>query len=107
MTKSLSDLIAEKDALERQIRAAQESAKLTAIASVHRLMLEHGLTLTDLQSKPNRASAHQAKKKVAPKFCDPSSGATWSGRGLKPKWLVAALQNGGKIEDFAVPPIAL
>ena len=30
------------------------------------------------------------------------NGATWSGRGLKPKWLSEKVAAGGKIEDFAV-----
>ncbi|MBW4490903.1 MAG: H-NS histone family protein [Trichocoleus desertorum ATA4-8-CV12] len=29
----------------------------------------------------------EQKKKVAAKYYDPSSGATWSGRGKPPKWI--------------------
>jgi DNA-binding protein H-NS len=29
-------------------------------------------------------------------------GETWSGRGRKPKWLVAKLDKGKKITDFAI-----
>jgi DNA-binding protein H-NS len=42
-----------------------------------------------------------AGKKVAPKYRGPG-GETWSGRGLKPKWLAAALTGGKKIEDFLI-----
>ena len=40
-------------------------------------------------------------KKVAPKYRGPK-GATWAGRGLKPKWLVSALKKGKKLESFAI-----
>jgi len=31
--------------------------------------------------------AKSTQSKVAPKYKDPISGATWSGRGLAPKWI--------------------
>ena len=40
-------------------------------------------------------------KKVPPKYRD-RSGNTWAGRGAKPRWLVAAIKEGKKLEDFAV-----
>jgi DNA-binding protein H-NS len=39
---------------------------------------------------------------VAPKYRHPGTGETWSGRGLQPKWLKAALASGKKIGDFAI-----
>jgi DNA-binding protein H-NS len=40
---------------------------------------------------------------VAPKYRNPeNSDETWAGRGLKPRWLVAALKSGKKQEDFAI-----
>ena len=40
-------------------------------------------------------------KKVPPKYRSPS-GETWAGRGAKPRWLVAALKKGKKIESFLI-----
>jgi DNA-binding protein H-NS len=40
---------------------------------------------------------------VAPKYRNPENPAeTWAGRGLKPRWLAAALKSGKKIENFAI-----
>jgi DNA-binding protein H-NS len=40
---------------------------------------------------------------VAPKYRNPENPAeTWAGRGLKPRWLVAAMKGGKKVEDFAI-----
>jgi DNA-binding protein H-NS len=40
-------------------------------------------------------------RKVAPKYRGPS-GETWAGRGAKPKWLVAAIKGGKKLDDFLI-----
>jgi len=40
-------------------------------------------------------------RKVQPKYRSPS-GETWAGRGAKPRWLVAALKKGKKVEDFLI-----
>ena len=48
-----------------------------------------------------QAARKRAGRKIAVKYRD-SSGNTWTGRGSQPRWLVAALKEGKKIEDFAV-----
>jgi len=41
--------------------------------------------------------------KVAPKFRNPDNSAeAWSGRGLQPRWLRAAIKTGKSIEDFRI-----
>ena len=40
-------------------------------------------------------------RKVPPKYRGPS-GETWAGRGAKPCWLVAAIKDGRKIDDFLI-----
>ena len=40
-------------------------------------------------------------KKVPPKYRGPS-GETWAGRGARPRWLVAAIKRGKKLDDFLI-----
>ena len=40
-------------------------------------------------------------KKVPPKYRSPS-GETWAGRGATPRWLVAAIKGGKKLDDFLI-----
>ena len=47
-----------------------------------------------------RGSALKGKK-VPPKYRTPS-GETWAGRGARPRWLVAAIQGGKKLDDFLI-----
>jgi DNA-binding protein H-NS len=40
---------------------------------------------------------------VAPKYRNPNNPAeTWAGRGLRPRWMAAALKSGRKIDDFLI-----
>ena len=40
---------------------------------------------------------------VAPKYRNPENPSeTWAGRGLKPRWVVAALKGGHKLEDLLI-----
>ncbi len=99
---SIQELLAQKAALEKQIAEAQRAARSDAIAKVKALMAEYGLTAADLAGKAPAAAKPEAGKKVAAKYRDPASGQTWTGRGLKPKWLQAALASGKQLGDFAL-----
>jgi DNA-binding protein H-NS len=44
-----------------------------------------------------------ARGPVAAKYRNPENSAeTWAGRGLRPRWLTAAIKGGKKLEDFAI-----
>jgi DNA-binding protein H-NS len=104
MATSLSDLIAQKEAVERQIRDAQSAARAGAVAEVRMLMTQHGLTAADLMSAPKAKAKVGARtgSKVAAKYRDPATGSTWTGRGLKPRWLTAAIEAGKSQQEFAI-----
>ena len=113
---NLNDLLAQRAALEKQIQQTQRSERAEAIAQVRSLMSQYGLTAADLSAKPGAASKRVPKapkaikavkatgpgKKVAAKYRDASTGQTWSGRGLRPNWLKAALATGRPLSDFAL-----
>ena len=115
------ELVAQKAALEQQAAAlaqqiedARRAERASAIAKVKALMAEHGVTLAELGGakgaaapRPVRAVKEKREKassprKVPAKYRNAATGDAWSGRGLKPNWLKAALASGSKLEDFAV-----
>jgi DNA-binding protein H-NS len=103
MSEKLKDLLAQKAAIEQKIEEAARSERAEAIAKVRALMAEHGLSLADLsaRSAPRKAGGGGGGK-VAAKYRNAATGDSWSGRGLRPNWLKAALATGKKLEDFAV-----
>jgi DNA-binding protein H-NS len=56
---------------------------------------------TSVVHRNGRGSAMKVVK-VKPKYRDAKTGETWAGRGLKPRWLAAALKGGRKLDDFLV-----
>ena len=70
----------------------------TAVDKVRSLVAEYGLTESDV-FPPARGtrSVPTAGTKVAPKYRDPATGATWTGRGKAPKWI-----DGQEREKFAI-----
>jgi DNA-binding protein H-NS len=102
---SLQDLLAQRAELEKQIIDVQREERANAIAKVRALLAEFGLTTADISGKAPTARAASVAKpagKVAVKYRNAATGETWTGRGLQPKWLKAALAAGAKIEDFSV-----
>ena len=120
----LQDLLAQRAELEKQIVYTQRTERADAIGQVRMLMSQYGLTLADIGSKatsspkgskapkvfgtasnamaPKAPKSSKGKKtgKVAPKYRDAGTGQTWSGRGLQPNWLKAALATGRTIAEF-------
>ena len=107
---TLQELLDQKAALERQITVTRQEGRSQAVASIRAIMTEHGLTPAQLmdalsapvKSKSTKGDASKARGKVAAKYHDPATGNSWTGQGLKPKWLTAALAAGKKLEEFAL-----
>ena len=101
---TLKELLAQKEAIEQQIEHTKKQERGDAIEKVKALMAEYGLTVADLGSRPAPGKAKKGKSggKVAVKYRNASTGETWSGRGLQPRWLKAAIASGRKLADFAV-----
>lgn len=102
---ALQELLAQRAEIEKKIADVQREARTEAVNKVRSLMAEHGLTMADLAGKahaPRAASAPKPASKVAPKYRNAATGETWTGRGLQPKWLKAALAAGAKLEEFTI-----
>ena len=98
MDASYKELLKQREALDAQIAEARRNELATAIAQVRGLVAEYGLSQEDVfpPARGGRSSA-TAGVKVAPKYRDPATGQTWTGRGKAPKWI----QNADR-EKFAI-----
>jgi DNA-binding protein H-NS len=100
---SLEQLLKQQADLTKQIEETKSRERDGAIEQIRSLMANHGLTAADIGPEKAARKKGSTGKKVAAKYRHPTTGETWSGRGLQPKWLKAALAGGKKkIEDFAV-----
>ena len=99
---TLQDLLAQREALEKQIEQTKKQDRSAAVEKVRALMDEYGLTPADLRGRGSAKRKSKSTGKVAAKFRNASTGESWSGRGLQPRWLKAALASGRKLSDFSV-----
>jgi DNA-binding protein H-NS len=97
---NLSELLKQQAELEKAIADTRAKERASAIAQVRDLMSTHGLSLSDLSPKAGKTA--QKGVKIEAKYRNPATGDTWSGRGLMPKWLKAAVAAGKKPQEFAV-----
>ena len=116
---NLIDIQSQIEKLQKQASEIKAKEFSSTVQDILAKMQAFGITVKDLQSaKPAKsAKGVRGKKAAAPgklpkvgkragvavaaKYRGPN-GETWSGRGLQPKWLKAALAAGAKIEDFLV-----
>src|SRR5579864_950364 len=77
-----------------------ESALSSKVAETKRMLQSNLTKLTGFGTASVRGGA---RGKVPPKYRNPDNPSeTWAGRGLKPRWLAAALKAGKKLEYFSI-----
>jgi DNA-binding protein H-NS len=96
------------DEIERQIKALQAEAEelklaegieqLRVVIKKYRVGLPHFRIALAGVKKRKRASG-----KISPAYRNPNNPAeTWTGRGRKPRWLVAALDAGSTVDQCRI-----
>jgi DNA-binding protein H-NS len=77
----------EKTLVKRRAEIEQQLKRMDGVVGGARVARRGGSTLKG--------------KKIPPKYRTPS-GETWAGRGARPRWLVAAIKGGKKLDDFLI-----
>lgn len=86
-------LLAEKEALEAKLSEVRANEVASVIEQIRQLMADYDLTVEDIAPKRRRGrpagsgAAHKTASALPPKYRDPKTGKTWSGRGRAPAWL--------------------
>lgn len=96
------DLAQLKD-LQRRISKAIETfedrRKMEAVEKLERQARELGFSLADLAS----AAGPKKRRPATAKYANPANPSeTWSGRGRKPRWVLAAEAEGRPMDDLAI-----
>ena len=88
----LSDLLV--DARIRETRAILSRLKEDVVL--------YGITEKDIRTA--LGFDKDSKKPLPPKYRDPKTGATWSGKGRKPQWLIGRRMDAYLIEESTAQP---
>lgn len=82
------ELLQQQELLALKIEEARKSEITEAVSKVRALVDEYGLTAQDVFPSGRRAGkSTRVGAKVPPKYRDPATGLTWTGRGKAPKWI--------------------
>lgn len=91
MSNTYKELLKQREALEQAIASARAQEISEAMTKVRELVAEFGLTVQDVfpsgRSGGRSGVKSSSVNKVAPKYRDPSTGQSWTGRGKAPKWI--------------------
>ncbi|OQS11655.1 KorB protein [Chromobacterium violaceum] len=92
----LKDLLAQ---VEAEIGQREKAEKAEAKNKILELAKAHGLSLDELFKQ----AESKVKKSVEAKYRHPTDASlTWSGRGRKPLWVQALLDQGKTLEELAI-----
>lgn len=96
---SLAELKQLKKRVDAAIDDYAEREKRKALAEIEAFARERGLSLSDIVT----ISAKRSRGPVAPKYANPEDPSqTWTGRGRRPAWVLAALEAGKSMDDMAI-----
>lgn len=93
--KSYRELLEQLEELRREIDIAREFEARRIAQRVLEVLAENGVKIEELTKQPLRG--RRTGTKLEPKYWNPETGATWSGRGRKPLWLI-----GDNIDRFLI-----
>ncbi|MDR6504172.1 DNA-binding protein H-NS [Burkholderia ambifaria] len=83
------ELKAQAEALAQQAEEARLAELDSVINTIRDQIAEYGIAPEQLFGR-RRATASSTRAPIAPKYRDPKTGATWSGRGKAPQWIANA-----------------
>ena len=108
MMPDISDLsVEELERLAAQAEALIESKKDQKIEDAYNKIIEiaeaAGLTLEQFIEYGTHKRKKTTRKAVEPRYRNKNNAAeTWTGRGKQPRWLVAEIEKGAKLEEFLI-----
>jgi DNA-binding protein H-NS len=99
--KDLNELIEKAHKRIAELKKTEEAdvrAKIVAMAK------EAGFDAVQLLTGSSKvaASGDKVRRPAKPKYKDPGSDATWTGRGLKPVWVRNAVAAGKSLESLLI-----
>jgi DNA-binding protein H-NS len=83
---SYKELLEQRQALEEKINEARRRETKDAISRVKAIMAEFELTPEDIFPAAKKSKGSTTAK-VAPKYKNPLTNETWTGRGRSPNWI--------------------
>lgn len=104
--KSYLELQKQIAALQQEADALLQAERAQVIVEINKKIAEYKITAQELQF-PGKSAEKKSKSKTSkvpgePKFRNPETEVTWTGKGKTPKWIKDHEEGGGSREDFLI-----
>jgi DNA-binding protein H-NS len=110
---TLHEITAQIEQLQRQAELLRAKHKKPVISAIVAAMTQYGITYNELRAAaevtvaPNSGATTRPRRgkksrRVPPKYRNPKTGETWSGRGRTARWIAQAEQEGKSREKFLI-----
>ncbi|WP_321939713.1 H-NS histone family protein [Paraburkholderia sp. J8-2] len=97
---TFKELKAQMAALEEQAAAARAAEFEEVLADIRAKVADYGVTEWDIFGRARGRPRKAVAGFLPPKYLDPKTGATWSGRGRAPDWI----RNAKNRDRFLISP---
>ncbi|HDR9587664.1 TPA: H-NS histone family protein [Burkholderia stabilis] len=101
MAENYKTLKARLDALQERTEAARLAELEAVVAQVRELVAEYGITDDQIYGRKRAKNAANSAAVAEPKYQNPKTGETWSGRGRAPAWIANAKDRSKFLVDGA------
>ena len=105
---TLQEITAQIEQLQKQAELLRAKHKKPVIDAIMQAMRQFGITYQELRSSLGEVGLLSGGNgggklgRVPPKYRNPKTGETWSGRGRTARWIVQAEQEGKSRDKFLV-----
>jgi DNA-binding protein H-NS len=105
---TLQEISAQIEQLQRQAELLRAKHKKPVITAIVRAMAQYGITYEELRAAGGarvvggRTGGRGNGRRVPPKYRNPKTGETWSGRGRTARWIVQAEKEGKSRDRFLI-----
>ena len=98
------ELRTQAESLLAQAEELRKKETDAALADIKSKMQEYGISIDMLRGEARKKApvAKQGKRGTVPVKYRDGSGNSWTGRGIKPKWLQKAIAEGASIDKFLI-----
>lgn len=105
LQQKINEAEAHVNELRKQMDAQRKGERTQAINAAKELIKTHELSASELgfsgKAAVKRVSTDK-RNSVAPKYQDPETGKTWTGRGKTPAWLNSQVSAGREKQEFLI-----
>ncbi|KVF25128.1 H-NS family nucleoid-associated regulatory protein [Burkholderia vietnamiensis] len=81
------ELLLRRARLDAEIAAVRSARQSEVIVQIVKLMHEYDITVEAIQMWIETEHGDKRRRRIRPRYWNPQTGETWSGRGKRPRWM--------------------